>query len=140
MYCLSSIKGADDDEQSVKKWNVEEGNLIKSYNKLGESPQLVKFMANDSLILVEYANSLKAIQETGEIVYSMKHTSGLYVVAGKGKNTLAIFLAKAGALFDAYTGEKRPALLVNKSNPKKSFGSANQSVIAGKSNVFKYLF
>ncbi|XP_069110617.1 NACHT and WD repeat domain-containing protein 2-like isoform X2 [Argopecten irradians] len=122
---------ADDDEQSVKTWNVEDGTLIKSFNKLGEGPDHVTFIANDSMILVEYAKNMKAIQLSGEVAYTLNHSSGAYTPAGKDRCSLAIFKGKVGALFDAYTGKKTDVTFLQKSSPMRDIASSNPSVISG---------
>ncbi|XP_033761972.1 NACHT domain- and WD repeat-containing protein 1-like isoform X2 [Pecten maximus] len=122
---------ADDDEQSVKIWKVEDGTLIKSFNKLGESPDRVTFIANDTLILVEYAKNLKALQLSGEVAYTFNHTSGAYTPAGKDRSLLAIFKGKVGALFDAFTGKKTEVTLLQRSKPMRNIAPDNTSIIAG---------
>ncbi|XP_060067084.1 NACHT and WD repeat domain-containing protein 2-like [Ylistrum balloti] len=122
---------ADDDEQSVKTWNVEDGTLIKSFNKLGECPDRVTFIANDTLMLVEYSKNLKALQLTGEVAYTFNYSTGAYTTTGKDRSLLAIFKSKVGALFDAYTGKKSSVTFLQKSRPMRDISSNNPSTIAG---------
>ncbi|XP_021375216.1 NACHT and WD repeat domain-containing protein 2-like isoform X2 [Mizuhopecten yessoensis] len=122
---------ADDDEQSVKLWNVEDGTLIKTFNKLGEIPDYVTFIANDTLMLVEYSKNLRAIQLTGEVAYTFNYSSGAYTAAGKDRSLVAVFKGKVGSVFDAYTGKKTEVTLLQKSRPMRDFASNNHNAIAG---------
>ncbi|XP_069134939.1 NACHT domain- and WD repeat-containing protein 1-like [Argopecten irradians] len=97
---------ADDDEQSVKMWNLSDGTLIKSFNKLGRSPKRVRFMADDTLILAEYEDvKVKVIQPSGEILYSLSDIGG-YCVGGHDKNVLVKLTDDRAVLYNASTGKK----------------------------------
>ncbi|OWF56817.1 NACHT and WD repeat domain-containing protein 1 [Mizuhopecten yessoensis] len=98
---------ADDEEQSVKLWNLGDGTLIKSFNKLGKTPLRVRYMASDSLILAEYEGELlKAISLSGEVVYSLNNCPQ-YWVGGHEKNILTVLDHQAAILYDAFTGKKK---------------------------------
>lgn len=130
LFFTCNCSGADDDEQSVKFWNVEEGTLIRSLNKLGESPYSVRYMAADSLVLVEYTDCFKAVRVSGEMVYTLDKET-LYRVAGKDKTILALFTDEYATLYDTYTGKRKCRVKQKKRSRKYIIDDPDENHIHG---------
>ncbi|XP_033747679.1 NACHT domain- and WD repeat-containing protein 1-like [Pecten maximus] len=105
---------AADEEHSVKMWNLEDGTLIKSFNKLGRTPIRVHYIAKDSLILAAYEGDLvKAIQLTGEVAYTVRDISQ-YWLGGHDKEILVKLMDDTAVMYNTSTGKKKSKVKTKK--------------------------
>lgn len=104
------LKGADDEEDSVKIWDLREGKLLKSVDGLGRNPTRVQYVVEDSFVLVTYYGCFTTIKQTGEKVYTIMNDGGVNVVAGNGKTILCVFTKSEIILYSLRTGDESKKL------------------------------
>ncbi|XP_033748500.1 NACHT domain- and WD repeat-containing protein 1-like [Pecten maximus] len=122
IYCLSGHQGpvlsvdirqdgkvavscSDDDEDSVKTWDLIDGKLLKSYDGIKLNPCQVRYVCNDKYVLVDYADDYIALQESGEVAFSIDNIGGQSAVGGKNKTLLATFCDNTVDVYKMENGE-----------------------------------
>ena len=123
------VIGAEDKENSVKLWNIEDGRVLGSFEKLGENVDLVKFIADDTLILMEFNANFTAVKHSGEIVYKIKFDPYSLGFGGAGRKFIIFFKDCKAFVYDSFTGKK-----INSVTPKSEmeFTSETHGLIACK--------
>ncbi|XP_022342057.2 NACHT and WD repeat domain-containing protein 2-like isoform X2 [Crassostrea virginica] len=111
-----------DDE--IRTWDVVRGKLIRTYDGLGNHPFSVHFVNNDTFILINYIDIIKAINELGDVMYQIQPRFNRHsLVVGGAKNTwLGVFQGQEVELYDAKTGELKHTV-ANKNMDGLSFGT-----------------
>lgn len=76
------------------------------------------------MILINYISSIKAIKESGDVIYTIqpKSDKSIMVVGGAGNTWLGVFHDQSVDLYDAKTGELMHEI-VNKSMGDLNFGT-----------------
>ena len=81
--------------------------MIHCYEDLDSEPHGVTFIKHDELMLIQFAGCIKAMNEAGDIVYSIETPSPMYqlCLAGPGKTVIGIFIEQCVKLYDAADGK-----------------------------------
>ncbi|XP_033746932.1 NACHT domain- and WD repeat-containing protein 1-like [Pecten maximus] len=128
-----AVSCSDDDENSVKTWDLVEGKLHKSYDGIDEDPSRVRFVCNDQMILVDYENSYIVLRESGEVVFSINEGIGCQsAVGGIGKALLALFCDVTVHVYNLENGES--VAKFENSDYSKQFCENMPSAIAASEN------
>lgn len=121
MYCF--VIGCQFGDE-IRTWDVVRGKLIRTYDGPDHNPFSVHYVNNDTMILINYISSIKAIKESGDVIYSIqpKSDKSIMVVGGAGNTWLGGFHDQMVDLYDAKSGELKHEI-VNKSMGDLSFGT-----------------
>lgn len=108
----------------IRTWDVARGKLIRTYDGPDHNPFSVHYVNNDTMILINYISSIKAIKESGDVIYTIqpKSDKSIMVVGGAGNTWLGVFHDQSVDLYDAKTGELKHEI-VNKSMGDLNFGT-----------------
>ena len=81
--------------------------MIHCYEDLDSEPHGVTFIKHDELMLIQFAGCIKAMNEAGDIVYSIETPSPMYqlCLAGPGKTVIGIFIEHCVKLYNAADGK-----------------------------------
>ncbi|OWF44316.1 NACHT domain- and WD repeat-containing protein 1-like [Mizuhopecten yessoensis] len=127
-----AVSCSDDDEDSVKTWDLTEGKLLKSYDGIKLNPSQVRYVCNDKYILVDYDDDYIAIQESGEVAFSIDNIGGQSAVGGKNNTLLATFCDDTVDVYNVENGECVSTVEVSQSQLAFSLGMP--SAIAASEN------
>ncbi|XP_060076014.1 NACHT domain- and WD repeat-containing protein 1-like [Ylistrum balloti] len=127
-----AVSCSDDDEDSVKTWDLIEGKLLKSYDGIKLNPTQVRYVCNDRHVLVDYADDYIAIQQSGEIAFSIDNLGGQSAVGGKNKSLLATFCDDTVDVYNMENGDNVATVEVSES--KLIFCMDMPSAIAASEN------
>ncbi|OWF44315.1 NACHT domain- and WD repeat-containing protein 1-like [Mizuhopecten yessoensis] len=127
-----AVSCSDDDEDSVKTWDLTEGKLLKSYDGIKLNPSQVRYVCNDKYILVDYDDDYIAIQESGEVASSIENIGGQSAVGGKNNTLLATFCDDTVDVYNVENGEC--VNTVKASQSQLAFSLGMPSAIAASEN------
>ncbi|XP_069135784.1 NACHT domain- and WD repeat-containing protein 1-like isoform X3 [Argopecten irradians] len=127
-----AVSCSDDDENSVKTWDLVEGKLHKTYDGIGEDPSRVRFVCDGRMILVDYEDSYIVIRESGEVVFTLNdYIGGQSAVGGHQKTLLALF---CDVNVHVYNLEKDGEKMANIANSSMQFCENIPTAIAVSEN------
>ncbi|XP_060071031.1 NACHT domain- and WD repeat-containing protein 1-like [Ylistrum balloti] len=133
-----AVSCSDDNENSVKTWDLIEGRLHRSYDGINDEPTRVRFICNDKTILVDYVVSYTVIQESGEVAFSIdRENGGQSIVGGKGKTLLALFYNATVQVYDLENGES--VTKFDLSDPSTQFCDHSMTTFTATSENFAVL-
>ncbi|XP_069135457.1 NACHT and WD repeat domain-containing protein 2-like [Argopecten irradians] len=127
-----AVSCSDDDEDSVKTWDLIDGKLLKSYDGIKLNPCQVRYVYNDKYILVDYADDYIALQGSGEIAFAIDNIGGQSAVGGKNKTLFATFCENTIDVYNMENGDCMTTIEISES--ELSFCMDMPSAIAASEN------